>query len=137
MLACCVSSGESYIADVIDATCSLLVLLFSSRQHQVQMPTSGTFSAWCLQLFHAGCCSDLSEPSGSSAGEDLRDEIDDDDDDEDEDMIDLSVDDAPPETTGKSTGCQPICHLTNTCQPCHITHVSHVVQHGTCNSQQL
>lgn len=46
------------------------------------------------------CCSDLSEPSGSSAGDDLIDEVDDDED--DEEMIDL-VDEAPPETTGQPT----------------------------------
>lgn len=50
------------------------------------------------------CCSDLSEPSGSSAGDELVDEIDDDED--DEDVIDL-VDEAQPETTGQSAQCLP------------------------------
>ncbi|KAL3143519.1 hypothetical protein ABBQ38_002323 [Trebouxia sp. C0009 RCD-2024] len=56
--------------------------------------------------------SDLSEPSGSSAGEELRDEIENDDD-EDEDIIDLSVDDAPPETTGsRKRGRPPLATTT-------------------------
>ena len=50
------------------------------------------------------CCSDLSEPSGSSAGDELVDEIDDDED--DEDVIDL-VDEAQPETTGQPAQCLP------------------------------
>ena len=49
------------------------------------------------------CCSDLSEPSGSDAANDLIDEIEDDDDDE---VIDL-VDDGDPRTTGQSY--KPFC----------------------------
>lgn len=60
------------------------------------------------------CCSDLSEPSGSSAGEELADEIDNDED--DDDVIDL-MDEAPPETTGQLTQC--CCVTWKTSWTCH------------------
>lgn len=74
----------------------------------------------------SGCCSDLSEPSGSSAGEELRDEIENDDD-EDEDIIDLSVDDAPPETTGKTTVARYFLLTTHyaTCNACLLSVLQH------------
>ena len=62
------------------------------------------------------CCSDLSEPSASSAGDELVD-----DDEDDEDIIDL-VDEAPPEPTGQTTVlimlCKSLCRVhahANTC----------------------
>lgn len=55
------------------------------------------------------CCSDLSEPSGSDAADDLIDEIEDADDD---DVIDL-MDDGEPRTAGQRhkpyRGCLAIC----------------------------
>lgn len=74
------------------------------------------------------CCSDLSEPSGSSAGDHLVDEIDDNED--DEEMVDL-VDEAPPETTGQPTQCvQSKLHDDHAIQ--HLTQNSCACQHMLC-----
>lgn len=64
------------------------------------LSAQGGHSCIRCECLCGSCCSDLSEPSGSSAGEELADEIDDDED--DEDVIDL-MDEAPPETTGQLT----------------------------------